>query len=287
MTTLNSVLRSMEAAARRADREAKRRQKELVRQQKDYDKLQELERAKLEVGLYENRLAILQSMHQDCSDSFDWDKIKNLKAPLEPLKTEKYETEARNNFESYKPTILQKLFKRVDKIRYSLESKIENAKKQDEIEYSEAITKYEKDKKEWQDNVSLAKRVLDGDLVAYKEAFEQLDPLSEISEIGTSLSFSFPYKTIIVVDINVNSDAIIPSEVKSLLKNGKLSVKAMPKSKFNEIYQDHICSSVLRIARESFAILPLKTVLVLAYGNLVNTQTGYKEDVPIICVLIQ
>ncbi len=60
----------------------------------------------------------------------------------------------------------------------------------------------------------------------------------------------------------------------------------MPVSKFNELYQDHICSSVLRIARESFAILPIQKVLVTAYGNLLNTQTGYKEDVPILSVLI-
>ena len=38
----------------------------------------------------------------------------------------------------------------------------------------------------------------------------------------------------------------------------------MPKARFHEIYQDYVCSCMLRVAREVFAILPVETLLVTA-----------------------
>lgn len=70
------------------------------------------------------------------------------------------------------------------------------------------------------------------------------------------------------------------------MKSGKLSVKQMPKGKFYELYQDHICSCVLRIARELFALLPIEMVLVNCLGNLLSSQTGYMEEKSILSVAI-
>jgi hypothetical protein len=276
----------MRGVLRTIEREARRRQRELERQQKEYNKLVEIERASYEVELYENKLAVLQSMHQDCSEARDWEKIRKLKAPSEPTRKDRCEKIARTNFQSYRPTFFQKLFGKVEKIRRSLELEIENGIKKDEKNYLDELKKHNDDKKEWEENITLANKIIEGNLDGYKEAYEKLNPLSEISEIGTSLNISFPNKDMILVDLNVHSDELIPNHIKSLLKSGKLSIKPMPMSKFNEIYQDHICSSVLRIARESFAVLPIKKILVTAYGNLLNTQTGNKEDVPILSVLI-
>jgi hypothetical protein len=86
--------------------------------------------------------------------------------------------------------------------------------------------------------------------------------------------------------LHVNSDEVIPSEVKGLLKSGKLSVKKMPKTRFYELYQDYVCGCVLRVARELFALLPIEMVIVNAVGNLLNTQTGYMEEQPILSVAI-
>ena len=65
------------------------------------------------------------------------------------------------------------------------------------------------------------------------------------------------------------------------------SVKQIPKGRFYELYQDHICSSVLRVAREVFAILPpVRVVFVHAACDLINTQTGYKDEQTILSVAI-
>lgn len=279
MATLRGVLRSMEVEARRAQRES-------LRQQKTYNKMLELESDTQEVELYENNIAVLQSMHQDCTEKVNWNKIKILEPPNVPKKNNEYERQAQNKLKNYKPTLTQKLLGKVDKIKNSLKEEIRIAIKKDEEKYLADLKNYEEEKKEWEDDISIASKILEGDLHGYERALDKLNPFSEISGLGTSLSYSFPNKEIMVVDLNVHSEEIIPSEVKTLLKSGKLSIKSMPISRFNEIYQDHVCSSVLRIAREAFAILPLKKVIVTAFSNLLNTQTGYKEDTPIISVFV-
>ena len=60
----------------------------------------------------------------------------------------------------------------------------------------------------------------------------------------------------------------------------------MPKGAFYELYQDYICSCVIRVARESFALLPVQVALVHAMGNVLNTETGYMEEQPILSVSI-
>lgn len=58
----------------------------------------------------------------------------------------------------------------------------------------------------------------------------------------------------------------------------------MPKGRFYELYQDYVCSCILRVARELFALLPIEMVIIHAIGNLLNSKTGHLEDKPIISV---
>ena len=60
----------------------------------------------------------------------------------------------------------------------------------------------------------------------------------------------------------------------------------MPKTKFYELYQDHVCSCVLRVGRELVALLPVEMVLVTAMGRLLNKKTGHIEEQPILSVLM-
>lgn len=59
----------------------------------------------------------------------------------------------------------------------------------------------------------------------------------------------------------------------------------MPKTRFNELYQDHICSAALRLAREVFAYLPLEYARVNAMAKIVNSKNGQLEDQPILSVI--
>jgi hypothetical protein len=60
----------------------------------------------------------------------------------------------------------------------------------------------------------------------------------------------------------------------------------MPKARFVEIYQDYVCSCVLRVARELFALLPVDTVLVTASVESLDTSTGQTVERPFLSVVM-
>ena len=280
------TVRSIGAAVRAAERDAKRRQRELERQQIQFEKMQELEQAAYEVEVYENHIDVIQSTHKECSPPIDWNKIASSKQPTEPQRSNDNESEARQSLKSYKPGFIDRLLKREEKKRSLLSQKVEEAIKKDEVNYKSSVSKWEKDTGEWKESVAIAKALLDGKAEAKIEAIENLQPFTEISNLGSSLSISVYDNGILEATINVHGTEIVPSETKSLLKSGKLSVKNMPKGKFNEIYQDYVCSCVLRVGNELFSAIPDNLVIVTAVDKLLNSQTGHLENAPILSVAV-
>ena len=97
------TLNSMAAASRREERESRKRQRELQRQQKEIEKMEEFERASYEVQVYENEIEVLKSIHKDCGDAWDWEKIQASPAPEEPQKSNAKEKQARAMLAGYTP----------------------------------------------------------------------------------------------------------------------------------------------------------------------------------------
>ena len=60
----------------------------------------------------------------------------------------------------------------------------------------------------------------------------------------------------------------------------------MSKTNFYELYQDHICSVVLRISREVFAYLPVDYAIVNALSEMVDLQSGHLKRKVILSVKI-
>ncbi|WDE01010.1 hypothetical protein [Thalassomonas actiniarum] len=280
------TVRSIGAAVRAAERDAKRRQRELERQQKQYEKMQELEQAAFEVDVYENHIEVIQSTHKECSPPVDWNQIALSKQPEEPKKTNDNEVEAQLILNSYKPGFIDRLFNRDEKKGELLSKKVAEAIEADEVHYKSIISRWEKETEEWKESVEIANALLDGKAEAKIEAIENLQPFSEISNLGSSLSISVYDNGILEATINVHGTEIVPSKSKSLLKSGKLSIKNMPKGKFNEIYQDYVCSCILRVGNELFSSIPDDLVLVTAVDELLNSETGHLEKAPILSVAV-
>jgi hypothetical protein len=59
----------------------------------------------------------------------------------------------------------------------------------------------------------------------------------------------------------------------------------MAKSKYNELFQNHICSLAIRVARDVFAYLPLKYARVNINTQMINSETGHVEDKIILSVV--
>lgn len=275
------TLRSIEAAQRRAERESRRRQRELQRQQKQLEKMQELERASYEVQVYENYLDVLLSVHKECGNTWDWESIHTSEPPAKPLRSNSQELDAQAELDGYKPGIIDKLLRRGESKREQFVKAVEDAKQADDEKFQEALKNHEHDLIEWKKITELAGRILADESEAHLEAIQQVDPFSEINQLGSSIDFQFK-GDLIEATLHVNGEEIVPSESKSLLKSGKLSTRKMTKSRFYELYQDYVCGAVLRVARELFALLPIEMVLVHATGTLLNTQTGHMEEQPIL-----
>ena len=283
---LKGTVRSINAAHRKYEREEQRRKRELERQQQQLEKMQELERAAYEVQVYENYIDLLLSVHKECSDLWDWGIIQSSEPPIKPAKSHNNEKLAQAKLDKFRPRFSDKMLKRVESKRDKFARNVEEARQADEKEYRESMQAYEQEYADWDATRELSNRILSGNTEAYLDAIKQTDPFNDISKLGSSLKFKAVSSILVEATLQVNSEEVIPSEIKSLLKSGKLSVKQMPKGKFFELYQDYICSCVLRVAREFFALLPIEMVIVNCMGNLLNSQTGYMEEKPILSVAI-
>ena len=264
----------MEAAGKRQQREALKRQKDLERRIKEQAKLSALEQARLEVEAHENALEVLLSVHKQQSEPFDWGGIAASLPPHEPPRLMRHKTAA----------LLRLAVSRAVPSIEEGKPTVEEARFLDDSEHEAARADYEKDFAEWERMRSLARRVLAGESKAYSEAVSEFSSLSEIAHLGSSISVTLREAKLIECALKVNGRDSIPSEVKSLTASGKVSVKAMPKARFHEIYQDYVCSCVLRLAREVFALLPVETVLVTATVDGIDPSTGLATELAVLSV---
>ena len=58
----------------------------------------------------------------------------------------------------------------------------------------------------------------------------------------------------------------------------------MSKSGYFSLMQDYICSTMIRVARDSFALLPVEKVYVHAVDDVLNTATGHQDEVTLVSV---
>jgi hypothetical protein len=278
-------MRSTNASIRRMERANQRRNREIAKAYKEQQKRKALENAASEVEIYENYLSLLTSIHKDCSEEVNWLKILNEEAPIKPISYDQNELLAKNKLNNYKPSIIDRWFKLEKKQIEKLKKKVEEAKVKDEKHLNMLVAEYEKNYSEWEKYNLLAKGVLDGKEESFLKALKEFDPFSDIDALGSFLKFNF-HKNIVEVNLKINGTDVIPNESKSLTSTGKLSVKKVPVSKFNELYQDYVCGCVLRIAREMYALLPIKMVIVNAVGEILNSRNGHLEETPIVSAAI-
>lgn len=282
--TYKSVLRSVGSAIRKAERESIRHQKELSKRNAAYEKMQALEKDAYDVEVYENYIDRITSLHKDCISEYNWLDISKQKVPLEPEKITTREFYSRSKLNNFQSNFFDKLFKLDIKKRQKLEDELLKSIQEDKLEYEKTQEIYKNELKDYNELMVIANGILQGNTNIYKQAVEEFEPLSEISDLGSQLNFDFISNDKMKIYMFVHDTKIIPKESKSLLKSGKLTIKDLPIAKFNELYQDYVCSSLLRIAREMFGLLPVDDIIVTAKSKLLNTSNGKLEDQPILSV---
>lgn len=284
--TWKGTLRSMQASARRAERNSKRRQRELQVRQKEFAKMEALEQATYEVEVYENHIDLLLSVHKDCGEIIDWSEFANQLPPIKPEALNTHENQARAKQSSYKPGFFARTLKLEARQRKKIELAIQAAVAKDTQQLAQELSEWEAQYQDWKVDHELALGILAGNAQSKIDAVLRVDPFTDISHLGTSINFSVAETGILECTLSVHGIKVIPQEIKSLLQSGKLSVKKMPISKFNELLQDYVSSCVLRVGQELLSILPERLVIVTAVDSLLNSATGHLEDQPILSVAL-
>lgn len=264
-------MRAIQAAERRQQREAQKRLRELERRAREQAKLSAIEQARLEVEAYENRLDVLLSVHKEQAETLDWATLAAALPPPCPQMSSYHQLKAK----------LRMLFLPPCQ-KGDSKAAIEQARLDDEQAFQEAMQVHSDEKTEWEKKKSLARRILAGEHKAYTEALTEFSPLSEISDLGSSIHFTVHGAKLIECALKVNGTQAIPSEVKALTAGGKVSVKPMPRVRFHEIYQDYVCGCMLRVVREVFALLPVEVLLITAIVDSLDSRTGQTMEQPVL-----
>ncbi len=280
------AFRAIAAAQRHSERQELRRHNELKKQLKQELKLLEQEEASLEVELHETYMELLTSVHKECSSLINWVSVKSAEPPTMPSQTKRSESLALQALEAYEPSLQDKVLRRVEAKRDNLVNAIREARQADQKRFEKEVEAFLEAKQEWEEQQDLASKVLNGDKAAYLDVIRELNPFSEIDQIGSSIKIAVRNSSRVEVRMDVNGEHVIPKETKTLLKSGKVSTKEITKTRFFELYQDYVCSCVLRVGREIFALLPVETIVVTARGEKLNPATGHMESCPILSVLM-
>ena len=276
MSSWTAETRRREAGARRSEREARKRLRELERQIKERAKLSALEQARLEVEAHENALEVLLSVHKEQTAPMEWARIATALPPHPPVRSGRREFAA----------LLRHGIAELQNAAEIGSAAVEQARAMDELEHQAERERYESELGEWERMRALAMRVLKGEAGAYSAAVSEFSSLGEMAHLGSSIHIMVRSPKLVECVLTVNGREVIPAEVKSLTAAGKLSVKAMPKARFHEIYQDYVCGCVLRLAREVLALLPVDQVLVTGAVKGVDAATGQSADVPVLSAAI-
>ena len=132
-----------------------------------------------------------------------------------------------------------------------------------------------------------AQSVLAGDIDAYFKVIEQVDPFDDLLEYGSGFEVGTDDPKIMEIEFQVKSSEIIPTEYPDMKASGEIVMKAFSKTAYYELVQDYVSSTMLRVARDTFALLPVQQVIIHAVDKVLNPATGNDEEVTICSVRIK
>jgi len=251
-------------------------------------KIDNLEYASDAVDTYEEYLESLISTHkyQSC-DEIDWHSIAGNGLPAEPNLLDSHEKKARFEYENFEPNMFHKLLKQDTKQREALASAIQKAKDKDKEVYQDSLCKHREKCEQLKNEIALAQRLISMEGKAFAEVIKTRGKFDTIKGLGANYQFSFQKDGDVIAAVKVmTAEDVIPKEKLTLRQSGSLSSKAMPKGEHHELYQDYVCSSMLRMAIETFALLPIDQIIINASTDILNTQTGHIEEQVIASVFI-
>jgi len=286
-------MRSIEVDARRRqrqsaseERDAMRRHRELAKREQELAKYAENVRAAHEAEQFSNYLELLVSVHKDCGPTWDWHAIAREQPPAHPIRVSQGETAARAALSAYKPGFFERLFGGDKKRIAALKQSVVEGHKADDAAYMAAVGRHQQDYAAWTARTAQAQHMLGRDIRAYPTVLQLSGALDELTAFKVQVTLTATEQDAIAFTCSIMDDQMVPREEVKLTAKGKLSTKEIAAGRYWALYQDHVCSAAIRVAREVFAVLPVSRAVVNIGPVRLNTSTGHRESVTFLAVHI-
>lgn len=263
---LEQQRKELERQAAREERALEsQRRKSVLQTARDQEKLRKQQLARLEVQESENQLELLLSLHKECSAEVDW---RQLHCELYAVEPEGLDLSARREW------------------RKGCLSALSVAEVPPALATGSLVRGAEENRDAWERRHELARGVLEGEGSAYVQAINEYSALDEIAAYGSSIEMKPHSAQRFEVVLELAGPEAIPESIKTLLASGRASVKKLSAKARSELYQDHLCSCMLRVAREVFAILPVDELLLTATVPMFDPATGNTAIAPAYSVIL-
>ena len=131
--------------------------------------------------MYENHIDLLTSVHKDCGETWDWQRVENSSPPAQPEYSNQLEVIQRQREAQHPPGFIARLFGQLESKRAASQKAIEEAIVIDQVRHAAALAEYQTKLADWEALQRIAQGVLSGDVASFKAALEELNPLQEDS----------------------------------------------------------------------------------------------------------
>ena len=238
-------------------------------------KLEAAKHAQNEVAKFEFYLAMLTSMHKTIGDPVDWTAILESPAPAAPQRQSNREQLAQLDLDSYKPGFFEKLFGRDKRNKQEFQMQVTMARQEDDLQYQREYAEYKENYDAWVMELNTAKRILARDPDAYMPGMKHFEAFAEIEAYGSKVITGAATEDAILMQVVIGD--VVPDEIVKLTPGGKVTTSSMPAGRYWELFQDHVCSCALRLAQETFSILPVDRAIV-NIGRIQLSPTTGRDD---------
>ena len=214
----------------------------------------------------------------------DWAAEAGRPLPDPPSRTTAHADPVHMELFEFAPTVADRLFGRGGRKLARIKARLAEAERRDEDAFVAAAEAYELEREAVARRRRLAERVLAGDPTAYAEAFEAASTMREgveVREVDLHVSAGDNGGVSVHVVV-VPSQSGVPGRWVDEDARGGLSVRYLSEGEKAALYEDYLCSLVLRGAREALAVLPIDVVRVSAVARVVNPATGHEDDVVLV-----
>jgi hypothetical protein len=263
--------REVRAAARRSERYAMAQVRAAARLQKDLER----ENAAAAAEQYTTYLTMLNSLHVDCSDPWDWHAVRRSIPPIAPAPQSRAEAAARGALAKYSPGFVDRLFGGANRHRAQLEEAVQRGIAADQQHYAAAMHEHGLRINQWNYQMDLATGVLSLQLEACRAALRYIGAFDELENFRTRVTLDAIVQGVASFSCASEDEEIVPSEEVKLTASGKLSTKEMAAGKYWALFQDHLASCAIRIAREAYAVTPIDRVIVNVKVLRLDPSTGH------------